>query len=144
MTARSAREVLKEVQAIRDDHRIYRKLVVGEWPYASPNEVNAWLRDRLRLLVTELDHTNCMPLLLAACQLDERKFAEIVHLVERFAFRYKFVCNLHITPLTNVYMLQAQSIRHPLAYRVGVLRSEFQRCSANGPQTTCSVLSWRR
>jgi hypothetical protein len=128
MTARGAKDVVKEVQAIRDDHRTYRKLVAGEWPYAPPNQANAWLRDRLRLLVAELDHTNCMPLLLAACQLDEKKFAEIVHLVERFAFRYKFVCNVHITPLTNVYMLQAQSIRaNPAAYRVGALRGEFQR-----------------
>src|SRR5262249_7221127 len=96
--------------------------------YPPSSHIRQWHRDRLHLLVRELAHTNCMPLLLAACLLDERKFVEIVDLVERFAFRYKYICNLHIGSLTKVYHQQAVEIRrNPARYRVAALRAELQR-----------------
>ncbi len=127
-TARAAREVVAQIRQLTDEVRKYRVLADGDWPLPSSTRVRQWHRDRLHLLVRELSHTNCMPLLLAACLLDERKFVEIVDLIERFAFRYKYVCNLHIGSLTKVYHQQAVEIRNnPARYRVSTLRSQLQR-----------------
>jgi hypothetical protein len=59
----------------------------------------------------ELGHTNCMPLLLSACNLSQPKFYRLVDLTERFYFRYKVTCNLHVGSLNNAYQRQAEKIR---------------------------------
>jgi hypothetical protein len=123
-----AQKVVDAVCNLQKEVAILRKLVEGEWPYSDQQQITQWHKDRLRLLVVELKHTNCMPLLLAAAaKLVPKKFVEIVQLLELFVFRYKIVCNLHISPLTKVYLEHAKAIRDDYAaYRVGKLRSSLQ------------------
>lgn len=120
-----AQSVVDEVRNLQKEISILRKLVEGEWPYPDGQPITQWEKDRLRLLIVELKHTNCIPLLLtAAVGLAPNGFSEIVQLVELFVFRYKTICNLHISPLTKVYLEQAKAIcDDPAAYRVGKLRS---------------------
>ncbi len=126
----SAAEVVNLVTTvgeIRVEFEKMAKIVQGEWPYTVQQPVTMWDRDRLRLLVVELKHTNCMPLLIAALALDHKKFSEIVQLLERFVFRYKIIVGAHIGAATNVYHEQALLIRKsPATYKVSSLQSAMR------------------
>jgi hypothetical protein len=98
----------------------------GDWPYEDLSQLEAWDRERLRLLVVHLKHTNAMPLLLSLRLLDQKKFAEIVACIERFVFRYKTIGNAHASPMTDIYLKHAKKIRDkPGAYATGELRGEL-------------------
>lgn len=127
LTAEAAKAVVAKVERLHEEIKFLVKLQGGEWPFPSSNKVTAWDRSRLGLLINELKHTNCMPLLLAAVQLAEKDFAEIVQMLERFMFRYKVVSNAHIGVATNVYHAQAVEIRNaPSSYKLGGLRTQLQ------------------
>ncbi|PNQ94681.1 hypothetical protein C1S70_33025, partial (plasmid) [Azospirillum argentinense] len=48
----------------------------GEWP-VSPPASDAWDRERLRLLMVELKQTSCLPLLISAALLREKRFRQV-------------------------------------------------------------------
>lgn len=132
-SSEEAEEVSRAVVELQKGVHVLRTLVDGDWPYPHKAPVKKWHRNRLNLLVLKLKHTNCMPLLLAAAEhLDHKNFAEIVQLVERFAFRYKVICNQHISPLTRTYNREAQAIRalETAPYRVRRLRDELRSLQA--------------
>jgi hypothetical protein len=109
-TIGEAKNVADRVCHLSDEITVLRKLIEGSWPYETAS--SEWYKERLRLLVIELHHTNCLPLLLAAARhLDHHQFADLVDLTERFVFRYKTTCNQHISPLTSVYLAHAVKIR---------------------------------
>jgi hypothetical protein len=110
ITPDDAQAIAEQVLNLKKEVVLCRKLYEAEWPYLELSE-GVWARDRLNLLITQLEHTHCMPLLLAATRLSQQKFAAVVHLIERFFFRYKVICNAHISPLSRVYMQQATVIR---------------------------------
>ena len=119
--------VVAKVERLHVEINLLVKLQGGEWPFASSTKVTAWDRSRLGLLINELKHTNCMPLLLAATQLAEKDFAEVVKMLERFMFRYKVICDAHIGAATNVYHEQAVAIRKtPGTYKITDLRKKLQ------------------
>jgi len=91
-----AQAVLNEVQQLDRDFALLRTLGEGDWPYTNHSTVDGWDRERLRMLVTHLKHTNAMPLLLSLQGLDAKKFAEAVSTIERFVFRFKTIGNAHI------------------------------------------------
>ena len=119
--------VVSKVEKLHLEINVLVKLQGGEWPFPSSTKVTAWDKSRLGLLINELKHTNCMPLLLAATQLAEKDFAEIVQMLERFMFRYKVISDAHIGSATSVYHQQAVEIRKaPAAYKIAELRKELQ------------------
>ena len=119
--------VVSKVEKLHVEINLLVKLQGGEWPFPSSTKVTAWDKSRLGLLINELKHTNCMPLLLAATQLAEKDFAEIVQMLERFMFRYKVISDAHIGAATSVYHQQAVEIRKgPAAYKIAELRKELQ------------------
>lgn len=119
-----AEAVVASVKALRKDCALANSILKGDWPYTmSDPTVTVWDKDRLRLLTIELDHSNCMPLLIAAASLGQKQFAEVVQLLERFVFRYKLVVSAHIGPATSVYHKQALEIRaNPGVYKVQSLK----------------------
>jgi len=120
-------EVVAKVKKLHEEIHLLVKLQGGEWPFPSSTKVTAWDRSRLGLLINELKHTNCMPLLLAATQLAEKDFAEVVQMLERFMFRYKVISDAHIGAATNVYHEQAVAIRKaPATYKIADLRKKLQ------------------
>ncbi len=128
LTEAKVDSIVTAIEDIQQELRKYRLLVGGEWPYLVPYRATAWDQERLRTLVVDLDHTNCLPLLMAGCLMPEDKFLKLLNLVEKTAFRYKYICNLHIGSLTKVYLEQAMSIRTaPSKYKIATLEGEFRR-----------------
>lgn len=123
VTKKGAGLILAEVQQLEKEFEKLDSLGCGEWPYDSLDEVAIWDRERLRMLVIHLKHTNAMPLLLSLQRLDAKKFAEAVAALERFVFRYKTIGNAHISPMTELYLTQSKKIRETNNYSVGELRT---------------------
>ena len=104
-----------------------RKLIKGEWIFPFGQPVTAWDRSRLSLIVNELKNKNSMPLLLAAAQLDHKKFTEIVHIMERFMFRYVIICNQHHSQILDIVQNEALTIRrNPSGYTLQNLKTKLQ------------------
>jgi hypothetical protein len=122
--------IVTAVCQIQTEVAIYRKLIEGIWPFDLVQPVTQWDTNRLNLLVVELKHTNCIPLLLAAVdKLTPKDFSEIVQTIERFIFRYKTISNKHISPVTAIYLEQSVAIRassETNPYRVSVLQSRLR------------------
>lgn len=117
-----------EVSTILTEIRTYRKIVSGEWPYDPAQPVTEWDRKRLFVLVNYLNFDIVYPLLMAAAsQLEQKKFAEIVYMLEKFMFRHKSVCNLGHQKLSEIYMREAVKIREdPGQYRTSSLRAQLR------------------
>jgi hypothetical protein len=125
-SAPQVQQVVDTVTTLLAEFRQYRLIIQGEWPYPPSTTTDPWEKERLALLVVVLDHELCHPLLLAASHLAEKKFSEVVKLIERIAFRYKYVCNAHTTPLTNAYLKQAKLISDaPATYAVKTMKDAF-------------------
>jgi hypothetical protein len=122
-----AKSILAEVQRMDDEFALLETLGGGDWPYLNDATVTGWDRERLRMLISDLKHTNAMPVLLALRLLDAKKFAEAVSSIERFVFRYKTIGNAHISSMSELYMRHAKEIRKDKAkYSVGGLKAEMK------------------
>ncbi len=107
----AAKVILAEVEQMDDEFALLETLGAGDWPYSDLSQVTSWDRERLRMLVVHLKHTNAMPLLLSLRLLDAKQFAEAVAAIERFVFRYKTIGNAHIGQMTELYLKHAKAIR---------------------------------
>ena len=115
-TPANADRLVQVIKWFRDELAIYTKLVNGDWPYDRPpgklTAVRPWQVDRLRRLVVTLRHDLAIAVLLAAARsLDEKMFADLVYMLEIFAFRYKIICGGHATRPANLYYQQAALMR---------------------------------
>jgi len=125
MNIENAVALTNHIKRMKDEVYYCREIVGGDWPYVNPS-VSSWDRNRLKLLVNELKHTHCIPLLLAACQLSENKFTEVVQMIERSFFRYKIICNQHINSLTKIYHNHSKLMReNPATYNVNQLKVDL-------------------
>jgi len=120
-----AQSIVQQVIKLKQAVTKCRLISEGDWPFQN-STVTTWDRDRLRLLIVELKHTYCIPLLLAASELSESKFSQVVQMIERSFFRYKVICNQHINSLNTLYLKHSKEIRqNPEVYNVNDLKSEF-------------------
>jgi hypothetical protein len=127
LTLHDAQQVRSTVRSAYEDILRCRKLVEGQWLYPIQQPITSWDRSRLSILIVELGHTLSIPLFLAASELDHRLFSEIVQLVEIVFFRYKIICNQHVTPLKSIYHQEALAIRQdPGSYKISSLRQKLQ------------------
>ena len=130
LRAAGAQKIVKTTKTIQSSNAICRLLLTGEWPFES-SKLKRWDRERLRMLTDVLDHSNCIPLLLAACELSEKKFAELVHATEKFAFRARIICGVHAGSLQKIYHEHALKIRQsPNSYRVATLSTAYRELYA--------------
>ena len=121
-----ANAILKEAKQLSAEFALLSTMGEGEWPLDDNAKVLKWDRERLRMLVVHLKHTNAMPLLLALRLLGPEKFAAAVSSIERFVFRYKTIGNAHISPMTELYLRHSKKIRDAAdTYRTSSLRSEL-------------------
>lgn len=126
-TKKDAHDLLTKVRDILDEVRIYKKITVGEWPYPEEQPVTGWDRNRLQVLVTFLSYDITLPLLLAATKLKQKKYADLVHMLEKFMFRYKTICNNQHQVLSELYNKEAKDIRQdPNKYSLSGLASALQ------------------
>ena len=64
---------------------------------------------------------------MAAAKLEQKKFAELTYMLEKFMFRHKSVCNLGHQKLSELFMKEAVKIReNPTEYRVSFLRAQLR------------------
>ena len=118
--------ILLEAERLNSAFKTLATMSDGDWPCPKHKDVSDWDRQRLRMLVTHLKHTNAMPLLLSLTLLMPKQFVEAISCIERFVFRYKTMVNAHVTPMTNAYLRQAKAIRDaPEKYRIKYLREEL-------------------
>lgn len=123
----AAKAVLKEVEQMDADFALLAKMGGGDWPYSDYGQVTGWDRERLRMLVVHLKHTNALPLLLALTLLDQKKFSDALAAIERFVFRYKTIGNGHAGQMTKLYLAHAKKIRDEKSkYSVGALRTDLR------------------
>jgi hypothetical protein len=115
-------DVAKVVQDLRRCYYIYSAIADGEWPYEN-SAIVAWDRNRLIILTQVLKNEISIPLLLATTSLTEAQFSEIVHIVERFVFRYINISRQHPSKLEAVLLGQAVAIHSSAAYKVNQLRA---------------------
>lgn len=120
-----AKKILDEIKQMDRDFVTLQTLGKGQWPY-SDSKVTEWDRERLRMLVTHLEHTNAMPLLLSLKELDEKSFNDAVSSLERFVFRYKTVGNVHIGQMTKLYLKHATAIRKSAKNAVKNLKTDLR------------------
>jgi hypothetical protein len=111
-----AQSVVKVIATFRDELGVYRQLSAGEWPFdrsANPQgRVSLWQVDRLKRLVITLKHELALPVLLAGARtLSEMQFADLVYMLEIFAFRYKNICNGHASKPSSLYYKEAAKMR---------------------------------
>ncbi|NJN35181.1 MAG: HNH endonuclease [Saprospiraceae bacterium] len=72
-------------------------------------------------------NTKCMPLLLAAANLDHKMFSEIVNIIERMMFRYTSICGQHHQFITDIYEAEAVNIRtNTGGYNLNNLKTKLQ------------------
>lgn len=116
-----------KVSDLFEEMRIYRKIVSGDWPYQASQPVTEWDRRRLFVLINYLNFDIVYPLLMAAAKLEQKKFAELTYMLEKFMFRHKSVCNLGHQKLSELFMKEAVKIReNPTEYRVSSLRAQLR------------------
>ncbi len=127
LTPVQASTVVANTITLKDDFDRMARISDGAWPYAVPSpQVPLWDRDRLRLLIVELKLVVCMPLLIPASTLDQQIFARIVHVLERFMFRYKVIVNARIEAAMRIYGKHAQIIRAaPATFDLALLVSDL-------------------
>ena len=127
LTSVQADDVRNRVLDMENDAGAFIEISEGRWPYQT-TVLPVWDRDRLQRLTKTLKHTICIPLLLSASRcLSEVQFAEIVHLLERFSFRYITIVGAHASRLGNVYNTQAKLIRqNPSTYNISSLQIELK------------------
>ncbi len=125
----AARIISQEINAMRREFLTYSKVSKGEWPYED-STISPWYSDRLNRLSHSkiLKHTLCYPLLLAAKHcLSEEQFAEIVHMLELFIFRYVIICKAHAGRLAETYYKHCRKIRRLRGdYSIETLREDLQ------------------
>lgn len=127
LTSSDAQQICAQVSNVHMDIIKCRNLVDGQWLYPTQSPVTGWDRNRLSLLVRELNHELSVPLFLAASKLDHRMFSEIVQIVERTYFRYKIICNQHANSLQKIYREELMAIRKdPTTYKVSSIKQKLQ------------------
>ncbi len=117
-----AQSIIREAEKIDTDFAVLSTLCDGDWPYVAPTDVPRWDRERLRMLVSHLKHTNAMPLLLSLCTLEASRFADAVSMLERFVFRFKNIGNGHATAMNQIYLEHSKKIRDENNYSIETLR----------------------
>lgn len=98
----------------------------GEWPYENTN-LSLWHHQKIRFLIVRLKHTECIPLLLAATQLSEAKFFDLVSVIEKFFFRFKTVLGKRFDPVVKVYLKEISKInQNPDTYAIQSITKELR------------------
>lgn len=122
----TSQEIYNEMIELEKEIKICRKIIKSEWLYPNKKPVFKWDRNKLRLLIEDLGHTLAYPLLVSASLLNHKQFSEIVHMVEKTFFRYKLICNKHVTPLKQLYYEQSEEIRNnPSSYDTDTLKNKL-------------------
>ncbi len=123
----AASDTVARLVDLQKSIHIMRKIGEGEWPDNVFPSAQKFQRARLSLLVSVLKHNHCMPLLLSACNLSQKHFVELVSVLCKFFFRYKLVCNAHVSHMTIIYLSNAKLLSEkPKTFMLQSIRKELR------------------
>ena len=126
-------DVKNRVINLKDMYKIYESILEGSYPYPNP-QANSWEKNRLSLLIKQLDHKLCIPFLLAIFECgNEEDFKNSIQLIEKFVFRYITVSGLRANRLSNIYKIQIQYMRQTQSFNI----ESFKRELANILESYC-------
>lgn len=126
-------DVKNRVINLKDMYEVYESILEGNYPYSNP-QANSWEKNRLSLLIKQLDHKLCIPFLLAIFECgSEEDFKNSIQLIEKFVFRYITVSGLRANRLSNIYKIQIQYMRQTQSFSI----ENFKRELANILESYC-------
>ena len=97
-------QIVLTVNELLSEIKVYRKITSGVWPYKSQQPITDWDRKRLDILINYLNFDIVYPILLAGAKMTEKKFSELVQMLEKFMFRYKTICTLPHQKISDIFM----------------------------------------
>ena len=99
---RTTTEIIAEIEDILNSKIKIDMIRDGEWPYQS-SAYTPYQKNKLNVIIKLFKHTQCVPLLLAASRYKEKKFYQLVFLIEKFFFRFKIVSDRRFDPAAKAY-----------------------------------------
>jgi hypothetical protein len=127
LDAKGVQDLAGQVRALAEDFERVRAIVGGAWPFPGSG-ATAWRKNRLRLLTVHLRYTDCVSLLVAACQLPAQSFADLVILLEHFAFRYGICGDGPANKARDVFNRHAVDIRRDASnFKMGDLKADLAK-----------------
>ncbi len=105
----SSKGIYEKMSLVTSELQKAKMIASGQWPYPD-STLTSWQRNRLNILIVKLKHTHPIPLLLAATNLVEKQFYELVRTLEIFFFRYKHICKNKIDLATTRYLKACRNI----------------------------------
>lgn len=90
------------IRSIGKDLKVYDKLAQGIWPYEN-STLSPYQKSKLKNLVVNFKHTVALPLLMSAVQLKEKKFYQLVFMLEKFFFLFRVALNKRMIAATKAY-----------------------------------------
>ncbi|PJH86276.1 MULTISPECIES: DUF262 domain-containing protein [Pseudomonas] len=123
-----AREIGSAVSILRTEVSLLETILRGEWPCPPHQSVTIWDRDRLRLLIVHLKQTDCMPLIISAASLlSPVTFSKVIHVLEKFCFRYLIIVEASKTEAISIFNRHAVDIRrNPAKYDPRTLTNDLR------------------
>ncbi|QBQ10262.1 DUF262 domain-containing protein [Pseudomonas sp. SXM-1] len=123
-----AREIGSAVSILRTEVSLLETILRGEWPCTPHQSVTIWDRDRLRLLIVHLKQTDCMPLIISAASLlSPVVFSKVIHVLEKFCFRYLIIVEASKTEAISTFNRHAVEIRrNPARYDPRTLTNDLR------------------
>ena len=106
------------IRDIGDKVDQYESLLQGQWPYDA-SSLSPYQKNKLKNLTVNFKHTAVLPLLICALQLREKKFYQIIFMLEKFFFIFRVALNKRMTAVIRVYHEEIININdNPNAYQV--------------------------
>ncbi|SFG68707.1 DUF262 domain-containing protein [Neptunomonas qingdaonensis] len=96
------KNISSRIDDIDKQIKIYDLLSDGRWPYKK-SMLTEYQRKKLYNLIVIFKHSHCLPLLMAASNLSEKKFYQLIYFLEKFFFVYRVAMEKRMTPVTKIY-----------------------------------------
>ncbi|MFD1886880.1 DUF262 domain-containing protein [Paenibacillus wenxiniae] len=104
-------EIKQQILNIRDMFEVYESISEGIFPYEN-SQTTSWEKNRLSILIHQLDHKLCIPFLLSLYECaSETDFKNSILYIEKFVFRYITVSGLRANRLSDIYKKHILSMR---------------------------------
>lgn len=111
-------KIKEKINDIHEKLELYDDLHKGTWPYKN-SSLTGFQKRKLENLTVIFKHSHGIPLLIAATQLKEKKYYQIVYFLEKFFFLFRVALEKRMTPVTKLYFETIKSINHsPEKYQV--------------------------
>lgn len=127
LTAVEAKSLVRRVMILRDDSMMASGMRAGDLSRGPGRALSLVMSERLRALTHLFKQDYCIPLLLAASSLRPETFAELVNVLDRFAFRYGVLVRAPVGPFERCVKPYIRSLRsNPPTLNVGEIRRGLQ------------------